>query len=144
MRKGYDFPRMCAIGDETANILQALMLRGEFRKSDWNDLRERLGGITLKTAEKHELICFVRYEQFEYQKEVDVWTDPVTHQKYLKNWEIPREDLLSHFGVEWSSDLWFSDHHSREMQTFTGERCVYVVNENSNFLNVLLDNLRKV
>ena len=144
MRKGYNFPRMCSVGDETANILQALILRGEFRKSDWNDLRKVLGGITIETAEKHELICFVRYESFEYQKEVDVWTDPVTHQKYLKPWDISPNDLHSNFGVEWYSCLWSHESYHREMQTFEGKRCVYVVNENSGLLYFLLDNLRKV
>ena len=144
MRKGYDFPRMCAIGDETANILQALMLRGEFRKSDWNDLRKRVGGITLETAEKYELICFVRYEQFEYQREVDVWVDPVTKKEYLNTWDISPNDLHSNFGLEWYGCLWTHESHHREMRTFTDKRCVYVINENSNFLNVLLDNLRRV
>ena len=144
MRKSYDFPRMCAVGDETANILQALMLRGEFRKSEWNNLRERFGGITLETAEKHELICFVRYESFEYQKEVDVWTDPVTHQKYLDRYDVPQEDLLSHFGVQCYFELWEHETSSREVRTLEGKRCVYVTNENSDFLKVLLDKLQKM
>ena len=140
MRKVYDFPRMCAVGNETANVLQALISCGEFRKSDWDDLRERFGGITLKTAEKHELICFVRYEQFEYQKEVDVWIDPVTNKKYLNIYEIPPQDLLSHFGVEWCYELWGLENRHREVRTFQGERCVYVINENSDFLKNLLTN----
>jgi hypothetical protein len=144
MSKGYSFPRMCSVGDETANILQALVSCGEFRKSDWDNLRAKFGGITLKTAEKHELICFVRYEPFDFQKEVDVWIDPVTNQKYLDRYDIPYEDLLSHFGVQYCYELWSHETHSREMQTLQGERCIYVINENSEFLNFLLDNLRKV
>jgi hypothetical protein len=144
MSKGYSFPRMCAVGNETANILQALVSCGEFRKSDWDNLRAKFGGITLKTAEKHELICFVRYEKFEFQKEVDVWTDPVTHQKYLDPWDISTNDLHSNFGVEWRGCLWSHESYHREMRTLEGERCVYVINENSEFLNFLLDKLPKV
>jgi hypothetical protein len=144
MRKNYDFPRMCAVSGETANILQALTSRGEFRRRDWNDLRQRFGGITIETAEKHELICFVRYEQYEYKKEVDVWTDPVTNQEYLDKYDIPEEDLLSHFGVQFYYELWGHKTSSQQMRTIEGTRCVYAVNENSKLLNFLLDKQPKV
>ena len=80
-------------------------LPAEFSKSEFNAIRQQLGnrGISYASARKYGIIVVVREEPCKRTMTCDIWTNPVTGEKYTyeeldSKWS---KEIASQFGVEY-------------------------------------------
>ena len=85
-------------------------LPAEFSKSEFNAIRQQLGnrGISYVSARKYGIIVVVREEPCKREMKVDVWTNPVTGDKYTEQ-ELERkwsQELAEQFGSPFLVPWW--------------------------------------